>query len=92
MCKKYANAGLCPRPPTPHNTAHNQQGDTADPFEFGGLCDNDIEDTRPAIVDGPRTVVPVDQSDLTKPSHSNEVLLFTLLHSTTNLCFYPASL
>ncbi|KAN0134486.1 hypothetical protein V8E53_007632 [Lactarius tabidus] len=74
MCKKYANAGLRPWPPTPHNAAHNQQGDTADPFEFGGLCDDDIEDMHPAIVDGPRTVVLVDRSDLTKPSRSNELV------------------
>ena len=50
---KYANSGLRPRPPTPPNAAHDQQEEIADLFEFGGLCDDDIEEMRPTIVEAP---------------------------------------
>ncbi|KAF8259890.1 hypothetical protein EI94DRAFT_1812524 [Lactarius quietus] len=41
-CWKHVNSGLCQQPPTQANAAHDELGDVADPFEFGGLCDNNI--------------------------------------------------
>ncbi|KAF8263106.1 hypothetical protein EI94DRAFT_1807763 [Lactarius quietus] len=50
VCKKYANFGLRQQPPTLPNTTYNEQVDMADPFNFGGLCDDDIEETRPTML------------------------------------------
>ena len=46
-----------------------------DPFDFGGLCDDDIEETRPAIVESPRAVLTGNRRDLKNASRGNEVLL-----------------
>ncbi|KAH9015023.1 hypothetical protein EDB84DRAFT_1635082 [Lactarius hengduanensis] len=66
-CKKYANSGLRPQAVAPPNVAQLQQLE-ADPFELGGICDSDLEDTRLAIaeVDGPTT----------NPSRRNELVKF----------------
>jgi hypothetical protein len=50
-CKKYAKSGLRAR--SPSNTTELSQSEDADPFEHGGLCDDDLEDVQPAVVEGP---------------------------------------
>ncbi|KAH9027183.1 hypothetical protein EDB85DRAFT_1893108 [Lactarius pseudohatsudake] len=44
-CKKYANSGLRLGSFTPANAAQLQQPEVADPFELGGLCDDNLEET-----------------------------------------------
>jgi hypothetical protein len=66
-CKKYANAGLRVQTLTPPNaTELRQSEEVADPFEGGGLCDDDLEDVRPTIV---------EHEGLQYPSCGNEVCL-----------------
>lgn len=74
VCKKYANSGVRSRPPTKLNAAHAQQAEVADPFEFGGLCDDDLEETRPTIVEGLQALVSVKQRGL-KNTSINEVFI-----------------
>ncbi|KAH9066932.1 hypothetical protein EDB83DRAFT_2519235 [Lactarius deliciosus] len=50
-CKKYANSGLRLRSLTPANAAQLQQPEVADPFELGGLCDDDLEETCPVVAE-----------------------------------------
>ena len=50
-CKKYANSGLRARPLVPPNAAEPQWPEVADPFELGGLCDDNLEETQPAITE-----------------------------------------
>ncbi|KAN0130004.1 hypothetical protein V8E53_012158 [Lactarius tabidus] len=77
VCKKYTHSGLRKQPPTPPNAAHDQQEETADldPFKFGGLCDDDIEETRPTTFKGSRALVTTNQSDLKNTSRSNELVM-----------------
>ncbi|KAH9066943.1 hypothetical protein EDB83DRAFT_2519259 [Lactarius deliciosus] len=67
-CKKYANSGLRPQLLAPPNVAQLQQLE-ADPFELGGICDSDLEDTRPVIAE-------VDRPVTTNPSRRNELVRF----------------
>ena len=51
-CKNYANSGLRAQSLTPPNaTELRQPEEVADPFKSGGLCDDDLEDVRPVIVE-----------------------------------------
>ncbi|KAH9013111.1 hypothetical protein EDB85DRAFT_2098465 [Lactarius pseudohatsudake] len=50
-CKKYANSGLRLGSLTPANAAQLQQPEVADPFELGGLCDDDLEETCPVVAE-----------------------------------------
>ncbi|KAH9025701.1 hypothetical protein EDB83DRAFT_2656378 [Lactarius deliciosus] len=50
-CKKYANSGLRLRSLTPANAAQLQQPEVADPFELGGLCDDDLKETCPVVAE-----------------------------------------
>ncbi|KAN0135021.1 hypothetical protein V8E53_007139 [Lactarius tabidus] len=77
VCKKYTHSGLHKQPPTPPNAAHDQQEETADldPFKFGGLCDDNIEETRPTTFKGSRALVTTNQSDLKNTSRSNELVM-----------------
>ncbi|KAF8256387.1 hypothetical protein EI94DRAFT_1711676 [Lactarius quietus] len=43
-CKKYANLGLQAQSLTPPNADEPHQSAVADPFDFGGLCDDDLDD------------------------------------------------
>ncbi|KAF8263173.1 hypothetical protein EI94DRAFT_1807615 [Lactarius quietus] len=43
-CKKYANLGLRAQSLTPPNANEPHQSTVADPFDFGGLCDDDLDD------------------------------------------------
>ena len=72
-CTKYPHAGLRPQPRTPANADRHD----LDLFDFGGLCNEDIEETRPAIIEGPCTGLPVNRHDpnLKNVSCKNEVLL-----------------
>lgn len=66
----YANSGLRWKPPTLANNTHDHPEDVADLFEFRGLGDDDIEETRPNVFDGPQAPVMVSKN----ASRSNEVL------------------
>ncbi|KAN0132292.1 hypothetical protein V8E53_009892, partial [Lactarius tabidus] len=61
-CKKYTNSGLRSRSPTPLSVVRSQ----VDSFELGGLCDDDLEESYPAIVEtkGPQK----------HTSHGNELV------------------
>ncbi|KAH9178032.1 hypothetical protein EDB89DRAFT_2064412 [Lactarius sanguifluus] len=74
-CKKYANAGLRPQPLAPPNVDQLQQPD-ANPFELGGICDSDLEDTRPAIAEvrGPQALVTANLKPQWNPSRKNELV------------------
>jgi hypothetical protein len=77
-CKKYTNSGLRSRSPTPLSVVRSQ----VDSFELGGLCDDDLEESYPAIVEtkGPQK----------HTSHGNEVrLVHNLLRMLTSI---PTSL
>ncbi|KAF8266370.1 hypothetical protein EI94DRAFT_1803221 [Lactarius quietus] len=73
VCKKYANSGLRQQPPTLPNTTYNKQVDMADPFNFGGLYDDDIEETRPTIVERPQARVTGSRGSLKNASRNNEL-------------------
>ncbi|KAF8260211.1 hypothetical protein EI94DRAFT_1706466 [Lactarius quietus] len=49
-CKNYANSSLRARYLTPPDAAEPQQSSVADPFDFGGLCDDDLDNVRPVLV------------------------------------------
>ncbi|KAH9029570.1 hypothetical protein EDB85DRAFT_2147190 [Lactarius pseudohatsudake] len=74
-CKKYANAGLRPQPLAPPDVDQFQQPE-ADPFELGGICDSDLEDTRPAIAEvrGPQALVTANLKLQCNPSRKNELV------------------
>jgi hypothetical protein len=81
-CKKYADSGLRPRPLTLHHAAQLQQVEVADPFELGGLCDDDLEETHPAIV---------EVEGLQHNPRGNEVfLVHYLIRSLTSIFVLPA--
>lgn len=63
-----------------------------DTFDFGGLSNDDIEETHPAIIEGPCTGLLVNQCDpnLKNVSHRNEVSLCAPSHSKPNVCLYPS--
>ena len=44
--REYANSGLRGRSPAPSNAS---QSENADLLNCGGLCDDDLEDIRPAV-------------------------------------------
>ncbi|KAI9452657.1 hypothetical protein BJY52DRAFT_1190152 [Lactarius psammicola] len=58
-CKKYANSGLRSQPLAPPNAVQLRQLDVDDLFELGGICESDLEETRPVIaeVEGPQVLV-----------------------------------
>ena len=77
-CKKYTNSGLRRRSPSPLKAAQSQ----FDSFELGGLNDDDLEESYPAIVEtkGPQK----------HTSHGSEVCLahclLGMLSSTLLAC------
>ncbi|KAH9014755.1 hypothetical protein EDB85DRAFT_1876224 [Lactarius pseudohatsudake] len=81
-CKKYANAGLRPQPLAPPDVDQFQQPE-ADPFELGGICDSDLEDTRPAIAEvrGPQALVTANLKLQCNPSRKNEVFIVCFVAS-----------
>ncbi|KAF8258696.1 hypothetical protein EI94DRAFT_1814783 [Lactarius quietus] len=46
-CKKYANSGLQAQSLTPPNADEPHQSAVADPFDFRGLCDDDLDNVHP---------------------------------------------
>ncbi|KAF8272771.1 hypothetical protein EI94DRAFT_1795772 [Lactarius quietus] len=50
-CKKYANSGLQAQSLTPPNADEPHQSAVVDPFDFGGLCDDDLDDVHPTGVE-----------------------------------------
>ena len=66
-CKKYINSGLQSRSPTPLSDAQSQ----ADSFGIGGLCDDDLEESYPIVVEneGPQKRI----------SHGNDVCIVSCL-------------
>ncbi|KAF8265509.1 hypothetical protein EI94DRAFT_1702454 [Lactarius quietus] len=74
VCKKYANSGLCQQPPTLPNTTYDEQVDMADLFNFGGLCDDDIEETRRTIIERPQAWVTGNRGGLKNTSRNNELV------------------
>lgn len=80
-CKKYTNSGFRSRPLTTPSAAELQQPEVADPFELGGLRDDDLEESQPPIaeVKGPQA------------SRKNEVFLAShLIGSLISILILPA--